>query len=31
MQQLVVGIKKGNGLITKSISTVKFVPLVSGE
>lgn len=31
MQQLVVGLKKGDKLITKSVNTVKFVPLVSGE
>jgi protein-L-isoaspartate(D-aspartate) O-methyltransferase len=31
MQQLILGIKKGNELITKSVSTVKFVPLVSRE
>jgi protein-L-isoaspartate(D-aspartate) O-methyltransferase len=30
-QQLILGIKKGNKLITKSVDTVKFVPLVSGE
>jgi protein-L-isoaspartate(D-aspartate) O-methyltransferase len=30
-QQLILGIKKGNKLITKSVGTVKFVPLVSGE
>ena len=31
MQQLVVGLKKGDKLITKSVNTVKFVPLISGE
>lgn len=31
MQQLVVGLKKDNKLITKSIGTVKFVPLMSGK
>ncbi|MCL5435414.1 MAG: protein-L-isoaspartate(D-aspartate) O-methyltransferase [Patescibacteria group bacterium] len=31
MQQLVVGLKKGGKLITKLITTVRFVPLVSGE
>jgi len=31
MQQLIVGIKKGDKLITKSVNTVKFVPLVSRE
>ena len=30
-QQLVVGYKKDNKLITKAVSTVKFVPLISGE
>lgn len=30
-QQLILGIKKGNELITKSVSTVKFVPLIGGE
>ena len=31
MQQLVVGLKKGDKLITKSVNVVKFVPLVRGE
>lgn len=31
MQQLIVGVKKGNKLITKSVNTVKFVPLVAGK
>lgn len=31
MQQLVVGLKKGDKLITKPVNTVRFVPLVSGE
>jgi protein-L-isoaspartate(D-aspartate) O-methyltransferase len=31
MQQLIVGVKKGNKLITKSVNVVKFVPLVVGE
>ena len=30
-QQLIVGIKKDDKLITKAVSTVKFVPLVRGE
>jgi protein-L-isoaspartate(D-aspartate) O-methyltransferase len=30
-QQLILGIKKGNKLITKSVGTVKFVPLVGGK
>ena len=31
MQQLILGIKKGNKLITKAVGTVKFVPLVGGK
>lgn len=31
MQQLILGIKRGDKLITKSVNVVKFVPLVKGE
>lgn len=31
MQELILGIKKNNKLITKSVGYVKFVPLIAGE